>query len=515
MSSPENDKNIQKIKLLEHNSRTKDAFLASMSHEIRTPLNGIIGMTDVLCRTKLDSTQKEYINIIKNCSNQLLDLINDVLDFSKIIAGKLTLFKEKFELLKCIEESFDTISARADAKKLELSYMIDDDVPTFLNSDKKRLRQVIVNILSNAVKFTEKGSIILHVSAYQQVNDKYNIIFKITDTGKGIPEDKLESIFDRFTQVESADDTVKKGTGLGLSICRHIVEIFDGKIYADSILGEGSTFTFNMITEGNNDVQSTRNVDVLEGKTVLLVDDNMTNRVIYFNLLNKWKLKVTMCSSGEEALLFVKNYTYDIILLDIHMPDINGVKLAELIRNSNVQSYIIALSSLSELDEDNNLFDFKLVKPVKQEKLLNTLLQLYRKKSTRRSDHGSKLNIKVLVAEDNHYNRIVTQELLISCGVRSENLKIVNNGKEVINVLEEEPDTYDILFLDIEMPVLNGYQVYDYICKKKINIQTIALTAHSSDVEKDKCMSIYGMNGFLCKPVTFMCLKKILMNFGK
>lgn len=505
----EKEKNRQ-LQLLKQVSKTKDGFLASMSHEIRTPLNGIIGMTDVLYRTKIDNTQKEYINIIKNCGNQLLELINDILDFSKLIAGKTVLQKEKFKLRCCIEESYDTISIKADKKKIDISFVIHPEVPNFIIGDKKRLRQVLVNILSNAVKFTDSGTIITKVNSQKLENNLYDITFSITDTGIGIPEDKQSSIFDMFTQIHNSN---REGTGLGLSISKHLISSMNGNISVQSQLDKGSTFTFNVVVEGNNDPIVTRNIDVLKNKQVLLVDDTANNRIIYFNILNDWGMNVHICSSSEEAQLYIDNYNYDIILLDIHMPKINGIELAEIIKQKYPKIFIIALSSLSEIIDTSNIFDRKLIKPVKHEKLLNTLLSLYNNVPTLgNSTHSNRLELNILVAEDNNYNRTVIQELLLLCGINSNNITMAENGEKVVELLEAGYE-FDILYLDIKMPKMNGYEVIDYMKNNNISIYTIALTAHALDQEKNKCMKEYNMDDFICKPITLQNIRQTITKY--
>jgi CheY-like chemotaxis protein len=488
----------------------KNMFLANMSHEFRTPLNGIIGMSELLMNSKLSEEQEQFTNIINECGNQLLDLINDVLDYSKIVSNNMDLVNGPFELRKCIEESFDTILLRAEKKNLNISFIIDDDVPNYIITDKKRLRQILINLLTNAIKFTTKGYVKLTVCASNdtQSNDLQsgglqsgglNIQFSIKDTGIGIAPDQQKKIFSSYKQ--ASDCYLTEGTGLGLSICKHLVKLMGGGIQVTSELEKGSCFVFNITAEKYTNNDDSYNHKILKNKRVLVIDDNVNNRIIYLNMLSKFNMIPQVCSTAKEALTFIKLYNIDLVLIDICMPDMDGCELSLVIRKHNKNIPLIAISSLSDLNIcDDHCFNYKLIKPVKQNVLFNTCIKIFSQHKINKYKYKTlspqQKIYNILIAEDKECNQIVINKMLQDIGYI--NIDIANNGHEVIKYMNQKK--YEILFLDLKMPVMDGYDTMKHIKENFNDIPyIIALTADIFNNKND--LRKLGINDYLLKPI--------------
>jgi len=510
-------------KIAEEITKTKDTFLANMSHELKTLLNGIVGMSQLLMDTEMSLTQSDYTNTIYQCSVQLLAIINDILDFSKMEAGRISLHKDIFNLRECIEEAYDVIALKASKKGLNISYLLEQSVPASIIGDKARVKQVLINLLENAIKFTEKGEVFTNIDVVNTENGKYTLKFSIHDTGIGIEANKKDMIFDIFTQAH-ADVTTKKypGTGLGLPICRHLVDLMGGELWVDSVYGNGSVFHFTVIVDENTDTSSHSINDrdpVLIGKRVLIVDDNATNRTIICSTVLKWKMKPIMCGSAEEALVFINSgYQFDLGLLDIQMPGISGIMLAQEIRKKKSNMPLIALSSLGNDCNivNNDLFVSILNKPIKDSRLYNTCVNVlrpnikvkYNKDLVLHSNISYK-STKILLAEDIIFNQKVAIGLLNKLGYN--HVDIVSNG---IGVMEKiKGGSYDVIFMDLIMEPMDGFQttrdIVRLIPEKNDRPFIVAMTAQTTDTIKEKCYSV-GMDGFISKPVVLKELGTML-----
>jgi signal transduction histidine kinase/DNA-binding response OmpR family regulator len=509
----------------EEAARIKSDFLANMSHEIRTPLNAVLGMSELLQSTGLNSQQQDYVDTIQTSGSALLTVINDILDFSKIEAGMLELEREAFDICRCIEEALDLQAGKADEKGLELVYQINPHIHPACLGDPARLRQILINLISNAVKFTTQGEIVVRVGELppQPGNPVRRLHFSVTDSGIGIPPARARKLFTPFTQADAATARKFGGTGLGLVICKRLCELMDGQIWVESSEGQGSTFHFT-VTLPPTETQEQRcclSQPVLVGKRALLVDDNGVSREILINQLGLWGMEADAFASATSALasLWRAAENYDVALIDMDMPGMDGLALAAKIRayKDREQLPIILLSRFSAPPEASPLFQTYVSKPLKFCQLLTRLLPLCGGQAalapslpaieTSDASLGLRAPLRILLAEDNAVNQKVALLMLKKLGYEAD---VAATGVEVLDSAAKS--SYDLIFMDVQMPEMGGLEAARRIRANPAHFNhpmIVAMTASVMQEDIQKCLAV-GMDAHIGKPVQLRDLAEIL-----
>ena len=509
-------------------TRLKSQFLATMSHEMRTPMNGIVGMSGLLLGTRLDSEQLEYAQTISLCAESLLNLINDILDFSKIEAGKLTFESIDFDLHETVGASVEVLAERAEAKGIELAALIEHDVPALVRGDPSRLRQVLLNLVSNAVKFTDRGTVVVRAQLQREESKEFRLRFSVRDTGMGIPPEAQDELFDPFVQADGSTTRKFGGTGLGLAICKQLVEGMNGEIEVESSLRSGSTFSFALPLEKPRTQQEEPVRINFEKTRALIVDSSPTNAEVLQYHLKSWKVRPAATTSGQEALAKLYQQSkigspYELALIDTGLPDMKGTELAQRIHDDPelLKTSVILLCPFTNRPDSAALrlarVSSALAKPILLPRLLNAVqmaLDPSRKGSVIEDprvesslSEQTRRECKVLLAEDNAVNQKLAVRLLDKLGYSAD---VVENGVDAVDRVRH--GHYDMVLMDCQMPEMDGYRATAEIRRLEGtagSTSIIAMTANAMDGDRKKCLDA-GMDDYLAKPVQPDALKTVL-----